>query len=85
VGHSPIVPSDKHAANALIELVNANQGQITIVALGPLTNIAVAITLDPTFLSKVKSIYCMGGCLHAKGNSNMSGCSLLTSRVQFSL
>ncbi|KAI9202373.1 Inosine/uridine-preferring nucleoside hydrolase domain-containing protein [Polychytrium aggregatum] len=63
-------PPDEHAANALVRLVNQRPGHYRIVALGPLTNIALAITLDPDFLSKVASIVIMGGCLFAQGNSN---------------
>ncbi|TPX72256.1 hypothetical protein SpCBS45565_g00542 [Spizellomyces sp. 'palustris'] len=58
------------AALALIRMVNESPGVYSIVAIGPLTNIAIAITIDPTFLTKVKSVYIMGGCLFAKGNAN---------------
>ncbi|KAI9017476.1 Inosine/uridine-preferring nucleoside hydrolase domain-containing protein [Gaertneriomyces semiglobifer] len=64
----PVQPG--HAALALIKMVNERPGVYDVVALGPLTNIGIAITLDPTFLTKVKSLYIMGGCLFAKGNSN---------------
>jgi len=50
-------------------MVTNEPNEYTIVCLGPLTNIALAIRLDPFFLSKVKNIVVMGGCLYAKGNS----------------
>ncbi|KAJ3155841.1 Envelope glycoprotein [Geranomyces variabilis] len=59
-----------HAANALVNMVNERPGVYTLIALGPLTNIAIAIALDPTFLTKVKTVFIMGGCMFAKGNSN---------------
>lgn len=75
--YSQAVPQTIHAANIMIQLVNENPGSITVIALGPLSNIAVAITLDPLFLTKVNRVICMGGCLHAKGNSNRAGISIL--------
>ncbi|KAJ3011891.1 hypothetical protein HKX48_006606 [Thoreauomyces humboldtii] len=69
-GAQDIPTQPRHAANALVTLVNERPGAYEIVALGPLTNLAIAITLDPLFLTKVKSVFIMGGCLFAKGNSN---------------
>ncbi|KAJ3306810.1 hypothetical protein HDV03_003847 [Kappamyces sp. JEL0829] len=66
----------QHASCALIDIVNENhrnQTPVDILALGPLTNLAVAIQLDPTFLSKVNRLYIMGGALHGKGNVSRSG------------
>ncbi|KAJ3308113.1 hypothetical protein HDU76_004126 [Blyttiomyces sp. JEL0837] len=65
-----ILVSPEPAAMALIKMVSAQPGEITILALGPLTNLALAISMDDTFLDKVKSIVMMGGCLNARGNSN---------------
>jgi len=59
----------EHAVLALIRMVTNEPNEFTIVCLGPLTNIALAIRLNPFFLSKVKNIIVMGGCLYAKGNS----------------
>jgi len=59
----------EHAVLALIRMVTNEPNEFSIVCLGPLTNIALAIRLDPFFLSKVKNIVVMGGCLYAKGNS----------------
>ncbi|KAI8919351.1 Inosine/uridine-preferring nucleoside hydrolase domain-containing protein [Powellomyces hirtus] len=69
-GAKEIKTQPGHAANALMNMVNERPGVYTLVALGPLTNLAIAITLDPTFLTKVKTVVIMGGCLFAKGNSN---------------
>lgn len=63
-------PESKHAVNALLEAVDKYPGQITILALGPLTNIALATSIDCNFLSKVKRIIVMGGSLTAQGNTN---------------
>lgn len=52
-----------HAVDFLIEKVKNNPGQITIVAIGPLTNIACAINKDKDFASNVKRIIVMGGAM----------------------
>ncbi|XP_076452412.1 nucleoside hydrolase-like [Babylonia areolata] len=57
----------EHAANALVRLVNQFPGEITLVALAPLTNIALAVNLDPDFSKKVKDVVIMGGNIEARG------------------
>ncbi|XP_047192614.1 inosine-uridine preferring nucleoside hydrolase isoform X3 [Scophthalmus maximus] len=58
----------EHAANAMIRLVCENQNQVSLVALGPLTNLALAVRLDPSFPQKLKDLYIMGGNTEGKGN-----------------
>ncbi|PZE27142.1 nucleoside hydrolase [Curtobacterium sp. MCBD17_028] len=54
-------PDPGHAAHRIIEHVMANPGEITICAIGPLTNIALALTMEPRLASSVKEIVMMGG------------------------
>jgi purine nucleosidase len=54
-------PSAEIAANFLIKKVHEFPGQVTIYAAGPLTDIALAIRLDPEFSSLVKELVMMGG------------------------
>ncbi|XP_044728304.1 uridine nucleosidase 1-like isoform X2 [Chrysoperla carnea] len=58
----------EHAVNALIRLVRENPGEITIFALGPLTNIALAIRIDPTFRKNIKNLIILGGSVSGYGN-----------------
>jgi inosine-uridine nucleoside N-ribohydrolase len=58
------------AVDFLVHTVNKYPGQITIVAIGPLTNIARAILKDPSFSSKVARIVYMGGAFFVPGNSS---------------
>ena len=44
------------AVDFIIRTVNANPGQITIIAIGPLTNIAIAIRQEPGLAQKIKKI-----------------------------
>lgn len=54
-------PAPGRAATAIIEHVMANPGEITLVAIGPLTNVAVAMALEPALITAVKRIVVMGG------------------------
>nr|XP_020487293.1 inosine-uridine preferring nucleoside hydrolase-like [Labrus bergylta] len=58
----------EHAVNAMIRLVTENQKQVSLVALGPLTNLALAVRLDPSFPQKLKDLFIMGGNMEGKGN-----------------
>jgi purine nucleosidase len=59
----------EHAALALLRLANEAPGEYTLVALGPLTNIAVALKLDPALPTKLKRLVVMGGAVTARGNT----------------
>ena len=61
-------PSEGHAVDFLIETVHKYPGDIHILAIAPLTNIAMAIKKDPTIISKIPHIYIMGGTNNALGN-----------------
>tara|TARA_A100001015_G_scaffold59494_1_gene65610 strand:+ start:900 stop:1847 length:948 start_codon:yes stop_codon:yes gene_type:complete len=56
------------AAQFIINEINENSGNINLVAVGPLTNIANAIKQDPSITSKVNSLLIMGGSWLAGGN-----------------
>ncbi|MCB0014595.1 MAG: nucleoside hydrolase [Anaerolineales bacterium] len=60
----------QHAALALIDHVNASPGDLSLVALGPLTNIATALKLDPELPRKLRRTIIMGGAVSAHGNVN---------------
>lgn len=49
------------AAQEIVGLVNAEPGRYDVLALGPLTNLALALQLDPELLFKVRSVTIMGG------------------------
>ena len=59
---------DEHAVRALIRLANASPGELTLVAIGPLTNVALATRLDPALPTKYKRLVVMGGSIRGIGN-----------------
>ena len=69
------IPSSKrpvqseHAVHALVRLANENLGELTLVAIGPLTNLAVALSLDPDLPQKFKRLVIMGGAIYGRGNT----------------
>jgi purine nucleosidase len=61
-------PEKKHAVDAIIETVMANPGEITLIAQAPLTNIAVAATMEPRIATALKHLWIMGGTDNGAGN-----------------
>ncbi|RDW19785.1 nucleoside hydrolase [Oceanobacillus chungangensis] len=61
-------PEGKHAIDFIIETVKANPGEIVLLAIAPLTNIAMAIKKDPTIAKDIPHIYVMGGTNNSLGN-----------------
>lgn len=59
---------NEQAVQAMIRLINENQGGVSLIALGPLTNLALAVRLDPGLPQKLKDLYIMGGNMEGKGN-----------------
>lgn len=51
----------KHAIDYLIETLMSSDGDITLVPTGPLTNIAMAMRIEPKIVDKIKEIVLMGG------------------------
>jgi inosine-uridine nucleoside N-ribohydrolase len=59
----------RDAAMFLIAEVERHPGEVTVVAVGPMTNIAMALRLKPDIETKIKRIVMMGGAFHVPGNA----------------
>ena len=62
------------AVQYIVDTVNARPGQVTIMAIGPLTNVAMALRQEPGLAAKVKQLYIMGGAVASlpDGAGNMT-------------
>jgi purine nucleosidase len=61
----------EHAVATLIRLANTYPGELNLVALGPLTNLALAVRLDPDLPRKIRKLVFMGGAVTGRGNTVM--------------
>ena len=73
VGGEPFEPpasetQGKHAALAIAEAVMAEPGEVTILALGRMTNVALALSLEPRLAGAAREIVVMGGAVTVPGN-----------------
>ena len=57
----------RSSAQFIVDTVKANPGEVTLVAVGPLGNLALALRLCPELPSLVKQVYIMGGAAFVKG------------------
>jgi len=74
LGDIPIPPiiekaDPRSASRLIIDLVRANPGEVTIVAVGRMTNLAQAIADDPGIVPLVKGVVVMGGAFGRNGHS----------------
>lgn len=65
-------PQAEHAVDALIRHIMAAPGEVTLVTLGPLTNVALALLKEPDLASALLGVYVMGGAVNALGNTTPS-------------
>src|SRR5688572_4781804 len=70
VGYEPArrTAEAEHAAQAILRLSHEHAGKLLLVALGPLTNVALALKLDPTLPERVARLVVMGGAVTGHGN-----------------
>ncbi|MGH2726092.1 MAG: nucleoside hydrolase [Actinomycetota bacterium] len=61
-------PVDEPAVELMARIVDANPGEITIVAVGPFTNVALALRRDPAMAGRVRDLVVMGGAAQMPGN-----------------
>lgn len=62
-------PSDAHAAEFIVDQVHEHGNDLTIAAVGPMTNLALALHLEPDLPDLVGDIYLMGGSAWSGGNA----------------
>lgn len=74
LGYAVLPPSKTKSSSALahdliIDEVEKNPNEITLLCVGPMTNIALALLKKPSIAGKVKRVIAMGGAIHYPGNA----------------
>ena len=59
----------QHAVDFIIDTLRGAPGEITLVALGPLTNLAMAVRREPRIVDWVREVIIMGGAIRHQGNT----------------
>jgi len=72
-----------NAIDFIIDTVMKSDSDITLVPIGPLTNIAIAILKEPALKNRVKEIVMMGGCFYSHCNEWNIRCDPEAARVVF--
>jgi purine nucleosidase len=62
-------PLQQHAIDLIIDTILSNPGEISLVAIGPLTNIALAVRREPRIVEAVREVFIMGGAIRVGGNT----------------
>src|SRR5260221_4748734 len=62
-------PHPKPAAQFIVDQIMAQPGEITLVPIGPLTNVALALRLEPRITENVREVVLMGGNAFGPGNA----------------
>ncbi len=67
-GQPESTPDNEHGASAIVRLAKENPGQLTLLTIGPLTNVALALRLEPNLPNLYQRMVVMGGAVTGKGN-----------------
>ena len=73
IGYAPAsrAADPEHAALALVRHAREQAGKLVVVALGPLTNLALAVRLDPLLPERIARLVVMGGAVTGQGNTSV--------------
>jgi pyrimidine-specific ribonucleoside hydrolase len=77
--------SNLSASDLIINIVQDSNESITIVAVGPLTNIAEALQKSPEISANIKEIYVMGGALEVAGNVGNAGVGIQNQYAEWNI
>ena len=70
VNNSAQKEDPRHAAQFIVDTVMSRPGEITLVPIGPLTNIGLALQLEPRIVQNVRRVVIMGGTITKPGNDS---------------
>jgi purine nucleosidase len=62
-------PAKENAVDFIIQSIHRYPNEVSILAIGPLTNVAIAVRKDPSIIPLIKQVVIMGGQVYAPGNA----------------
>ena len=71
-GYPTTKPSDENAVDFIVRTVKAHPNEVTLLVIGPATNIALAIRKNPEIIPMVKAVVYMGGAIDVPANTTPS-------------
>ena len=71
LGEKPVLakPTGRNAVDFILQTINASPGKVTFVAVGPMTNLAIALRLRPDIAAKIEYLVFMGGAVEVPGST----------------
>ena len=82
---NPASPAAQPAAELLTTTIQSLPGKVTILTLGPLTNLAEALQSAPEIKDKIEMVYIMGGAVDVPGNVGTSGAGIDNSVAEWNI
>jgi purine nucleosidase len=65
--------ASEHAVDLIVREIMSHPGEVTLVAVAPLTNVALAVRKEPQIANHVRELIIMGGALRVDGNTTSLG------------
>lgn len=82
---NPATTSAEDAVAMLTDSLRASPKPVTVVTLGPLTNLAEALQADPALAGQIERVYIMGGAFDVPGNVGLSGAGIDNTAAEWNL
>jgi inosine-uridine nucleoside N-ribohydrolase len=82
---NPATASGQEAAAMLAHTLRASPEPVTVVTLGPLTNLGAALQADPALAGQIEAVYVMGGAFDVPGNVGLSGAGIDNTAAEWNL
>ena len=81
----PATGSTLTAVELLTSVIQSSPDKVTLLTLGPLTNVAEAIQSNPSLVDNVEMIYIMGGAVTVPGNVGASGAGIRNNKAEWNI
>lgn len=82
---NPAPPAPQSAVELLSSTIQSSPDRVTILALGPLTNLAEALQTAPNLKDNIEMVYIMGGAVNVPGNVGASGVGINNKTAEWNM